>query len=93
MPTIRELTADQKAAECLKFIQTMLAGLPPSPSKEETAFAYLSGALCVALYFAMPELTGQLREAGARIGFTGEGITLEGPTVIRPKPRGPGFAL
>lgn len=94
MPTVRELTADQKAAECLKFIQTILTGLPPSPSKEETAAAYLCGALCVALYFAMPELTGKLREAGARIGFAADGgFVFQSPTVILPTPpRGPRLA-
>lgn len=91
MPTMREMTADQKADECLKFITTLCASLPPQKA-EDSRFAYLCGALCVALYFAMPELTGKLREAGARIGFTGDGITLQGPTTIRPTlSRGPGF--
>jgi hypothetical protein len=92
MTTRPEATADQKAAECLKFIETICADLPPSPTKAEARYSYLAGALCVALYLAMPELVGKLREAGARVEFGPEGVTFHGPTITRPTPsRGPRF--
>ncbi len=92
MPTLHPMTADQKADECLKFIEAICSSLPPNPSKEEKLSAALCGALCVAVYFAMPELTGRLREAGARISFDRDGVSIHSPTVIRPAPfRGPGI--
>jgi hypothetical protein len=81
MPTRPPITADDHAQAILDFIAAVAAS-PGSPSSG----ALLTGALCVALYFAMPELTGKLREAGARIDLTPDGITLQGPTVIRPAP-------